>query len=104
MGENIDYWGKITGFRKDEKQEIQNVCSEFQEAEITRVTDEEIEFKVDGGRVFGMTCEETIKEHFGSLAIKKSHIKIEIYCTYVDCSPVEVITIENNKTLAVFNS
>ena len=105
MSEVIDYWGKITGFRKDEIEEIQNVCSDFQNAEITRIDEKSIEFQVAGGwRGAGQSCEELIKEGFSNLAIKKPHLKIEVYCTYVEHSPVEVFTLENDKISSMFNS
>jgi hypothetical protein len=103
MSETIDYWGKITGFRKDEKNEIENVCRDFQDADMDNLTDTEIQFRVDGGWRGGGTCEDLVKEHFKNLATKKPHIKIEVYCTYVEHSPVEVITLENDKISSYMN-
>lgn len=102
MSETINYWGRVTGFNKDEKEEIENVCCNFQEAMLDIVSDEEIVFQVENGwRGGGCSCEQLVKEHFKDFVAKKPHLKIEIHCTYVEHSPCEKITIENEKISSV---
>lgn len=98
MSETIDYWGNITGFKKEEKQEILDWCAEFQDSETDSYPDE-INFSVGSGwRGGGMSCQEIIESHFDELVKKKPHLKIEVYCKYVEHAPCEKITITKDGT------
>lgn len=99
MSEVIDYWGYVRKFKPNDKDELIDLITDFQHANIQYDESDVIEFSVDGGwRGGGHTCEALIQAHFGEFLKNYPHIELEVIATYVEHAPSTTIIIKGEKT------